>query len=403
MARILPFLIALTAVALFTRADYFFYLLYALVGIYVLGRIWARRSLAAVSLERKHDNRVFLGESLPVDIKVRNDGWLPVLWMRLTDAVPSELSPGPGYRHVVSLRPKERLELSYNLHGRRRGYYALGPLTTLGGDLLGSTSYEAPHLEDDFVIVYPKLIALRDLGFPSQSPFGTLASRERIFEDPTRIQGVRDYQPGDSLRRMDWKTSARVGSLQVRRYEPAISMETAIFLNLSNADYQQRERHAATELGIVIAASVARHVVELRQAVSLATNGHDPLQDPEQQAHEPAPPASLPLRKGREHLMHVLDLLARIEVAEEDKALPFLELVNRLSLPLPWGSTVVVITSRDVEGLLDSALALRRRGLALILALTCPDRAFALTAQRAEQIGVQTVRAWSEQDLDVWR
>jgi uncharacterized protein (DUF58 family) len=403
MGRILPFLIALTAVALFTRADYFFYLLYALVGIYVLGRIWARRSLAAVSLERKHENRVFLGEIVPVEIRLHNRGWLPVLWMRLTDTVPAELAPGPGHRHVVSLRPKERLALNYELHGRRRGYYALGPFTTIGGDLLGATSYEARRQDDDFVIVYPKLLALRDLGFPSQSPFGTLPSRNRIFEDPTRIQGVRDYQPGDSLRRMDWKTSARIGSLQVRRYEPAISLETAIFLNLSSADYGQRERHMATELGIVIAASVARHVVELRQAVSLVSNGHDPLQESDPQASNVSPPPSLPLRKGREHLMHILDLLARIELAGHDTALPFLDLVNRNSLPLPWGSTVVVITSREVEGLLSTALALRQRGLSVILTMTSQDRAFARTAQRAEQIGVQTVRAWSEQDLDVWR
>lgn len=403
MAKILPFLIALTAIALFTRADYFFYLLYALVGIYVLGRVWARRALASVSLERLHDQRVFLGESLAVEIKLHNRGWLPVLWMRLTDAVPAELSPGPGHRYVVSLRPKEKAELRYSLHGRRRGYYRIGPLMTVGGDLLGSTTYQSRHASDDYVIVYPKLIALRHLGFPSLSPFGTLPSRERIFEDPTRIQGVRDYQPGDSLRRMDWKTSARAGSLQVRRYEPAISMETAIYLNLGSADYGQRERQMATELGIVVAASVARHVVELRQAVSLATNGHDPLHDSALSPEGLVPAPSLPLRKGREHLMHVLDLLARIEVAEPEDTPPFLDLLNRHSLQLPWGSTVVVITAREVEGLLASTLALRQRGLAVTLALTCPDRAYAQTARRAEQIGVQAVRTWSQQDLDVWR
>jgi uncharacterized protein (DUF58 family) len=238
---------------------------------------------------------------------------------------------------------------------------------------------------------------LADLGFPSQSPFGILPSRERLFEDPTRIRGVRDYQPGDSLRRMDWKTSARVGSLQVRRYEPAIALETAVFLNLDSTDYPQKYRRQATELGIVIAASAAVHLIEKRQAVGLFTNGRDPL------AESTDTTPSLSLRKGREHLMHLLQLLACVEVASEEQTLPFLDLLSRKSLGLPWGSTLVIITAREVEGLMDTLLALRRRGLVVILVLTCPDRDFEVTAQRAEQIGVQALRIWTEQDLDVWR
>lgn len=411
MRGILPFLVVLIVIAFFTKVDFFFYLLYALFGFYVLGRLWARRSLAAVTLERHHDHRVFLGQAFTVDVRVHNRSWLPVLWLRLTDTVPADLMPGIVFRHVISLLPRERLNLNYTLKGRRRGYYHVGPFTTLGGDLLGTAAYESSQDGEDFVIVYPKIVALRDLGFPSLSPFGTLPSRQRLFEDPTRIQGVRDYQPGDSLRHMDWKTSARLGTLQVRRYEPAIALETAIFLNLDGADYPGRERYTATEFGIVVAASVAVHVVGLRQALSLVTNGRDPWQGsaplpdgtaaPEQCRPLAAP--ALPLRKGREHLMDVLDLLARIEVAPEDGALPFLDLLTRKSLALPWGSTVVIVTAREVEGLLDTLLALRRRGLLVILVLTSPDRDFNLTAQRASQIGIPALRIWSEQGLDVWR
>jgi uncharacterized protein (DUF58 family) len=224
MRALLPFLVVLLAVAFFTQVDLFFYLLYALAGIYILGRLWARRSLSAVTLERRHDQRAFLGETIPVHVEVHNRSWLPVLWLRLHDTLPADLMPGTLFRQVISLLPRERVCLSYGLVGRRRGYYRVGPLVTMGGDLIGSASYENRYADDDFVIVYPKIVALTDLGLPSQSPFGTLPSRERLFEDPTRIRGVRDYQPGDSLRRMDWKTSARVGSLQVRRYEPAIAL-----------------------------------------------------------------------------------------------------------------------------------------------------------------------------------
>jgi uncharacterized protein (DUF58 family) len=398
MSALVLFFVVLLAVAFFTRVDLFFYLLYALSGIFILGRLWARRSLAEVVVDRHHDQRLFLGETFPVEVEVYNGSLLPVLWMRLHDSVPADLGSASGFRHVLSLLPHERLTLGYSLTGKRRGYYPIGPLVTMGGDLLGSATYEHRFRDDDFVIVYPKIVALHKLGFPSQSPFGTLPSHERLFEDPSRFLGVRDYQPGDSLRRMDWKTSARVNSLQVRRYEPAIALETVLFLNLAEADYPLEHRRQATELGIVVAASLAVHLVKQRQAVGLVTNGRDPL------AESANIVPSLPLRKGREHVMNLLDLLARIEVApEENGAIPFLELITRRSLGLPWGSTAVIATAREVEGLMGTLLALRRRGLLVILVLTCPDPEFEFTARRAAQIGIQTVQMWTEKDLDVWR
>ena len=398
MGRILPFLLVLLVVAFFTRADFFFYLLYALFGTYVLSRLWARRSLQAVVLQRCHDARVLAGETFPVEIRMENRSWLPVLWMRLSDMVPSALLTGASFREVISLNPKERQTRTDRLTGRRRGYYQLGPLAGQGGDLHPTTQYEVRQEEDDFVIVYPKIVALRDLGFPSLSPFGHLPSRARLFEDPSRIRGVRDYQPGDSPRRMDWKTSARLGKLQVRRFEPAIALETAIFLNMDRAAYPQPCRFEAPELGVVIAASAAVHLVGKRQSVALACNGLDPL------AQVPGAVPHLPLRKGGEHLTHLLDLLARIELAPEGEApMPFLELLRRKSLGLPWGSTVLVVTPTEEEGLLDSLLSLRRRGLAITLVLTCRYRHFVSLARRAEQIGVQALEITTEREMDVWR
>jgi len=405
VSRILPFMAVLLAVAFFTRVSFFFYLLYSMAGIYFLGRLWASRALAAVNVERHHEPRMFFGESMAVRLEVHNRGWLPVLWLRLSDTVPFDVAGGPAFRRVLSLRPGERQRHEYRLLGRRRGYYRLGPLVSSGGDLLGTASFQRQAAADDWVIVYPRIVPLRDLGLPSQSPFGVLPSRQRLFEDPTRIRGVRDYQPGDSLRRLDWKTSARIGQLQVRRYEPAIALETAIFLNLSAAEYPQAHRHTATELGIVASASLAAHLAEKRQAVALVTNGRDPLRADPPGGEDGTAPA-LPLRKGREHLMHVLDLLARVETVAETgagAAVPFLELLNRKSLALPWGSTVVAITGQECEGMMETLLALRRRGLRILLVLTCPSRGFDLTAERAGQIGVQTVRMWTERDLDTWR
>jgi uncharacterized protein (DUF58 family) len=351
MPFLLPFLLLLLAVALFTRVDAFFTLLYVLFGLVLLGRLWSRRALHAVTVRRVHNSRAFPGEEVEVRLEVANRSWLPVLWLRLHDSVPAALvqAGARGNRQAVSLGPYERVTLSYWLRSQRRGYYRLGPLTTRSGDLLGSAAYEAhPAGADDssFIIVYPHVVPLRRLGLPSQSPFGIIPSRQRIFEDPSRPRGVRDYSPGDSLRQIDWKTSARLQSLQVRRFEPAIALATAIFLNLDPAAYPVPHHIVPPEMGIVVAASLAAHLAGQRQAVALVTNGLDPL------ALAPAP--ALPLRKGREHLMHVLDLLARLELAPEGSARGFIDLVVQQSPMLPWGSTAVLIIFTGIYGKINS-------------------------------------------------
>jgi uncharacterized protein (DUF58 family) len=219
-----------------------------------------------------------------------------------------------------------------------------------------------------------------------------------LFDDPARIQGVRDYQPGDSLRRMDWKTSARAGSLQVRRYEPSIALETAVLLNLLRSDYADVNWRQPSELGVIFAASIAVRLIQDRQAVGLATNGHDPLAEGTNASR------SLPSRKGNAHLMTLLDLLARIEIEmEEERSLAFLDLLRQGSMGLPWGSSVVVITPREQEGLLSALLTLRRRGLAVMLVMLDPGPEFVRTSERAEHIGIQAHRVASRQDLDQWR
>ncbi len=117
---------------------------------------------------------------------------------------------------------------------------------------------------------------------------GTLRHHQPIFEDPSRIFGKRPYVSGDSLRRVDWKATASTGQLQVKLFEPSIALETEIFLDLNTEAYEFHSRASATELAIVVTASLANWVVRARQSVGLVTNGLDPL------AQDGLPPRLLP-------------------------------------------------------------------------------------------------------------
>ena len=179
---------------------------------------------------------------------------------------------------MLTLSPRARENFEYTLEARKRGYYPIGPLFISTGDLLGLGGSDLHNEgETEYLTVYPKVVPLAQLKIPSRSPLGTLRHTQPIFEDPTRVMGKREYVAGDSLRRVDWKSTATTGRMQVKLFEPSIAIETVIFLNLDGPSYHYRSRIDAAELAIVITASIANWIVEKGQTVGLYTNGEDPI------------------------------------------------------------------------------------------------------------------------------
>jgi uncharacterized protein (DUF58 family) len=261
------------------------------------------------------------------------------------------------------------------------------------GDLLGIIRRSQMEVASEHIIVYPRVVPLQRLGLPTRSPLAVLPARSPLFEDPTRIMGVRDYQRGDSPRRIHWTATASTGRLLVKRYQPAIARETLICLNLDQADYGQRQRYTATELAIVIAASIANHIIVMEGLpVGLVTEAWDPLL--EQRAR-----FSLPPRTERAHLMSLLEVLARVQVAETT---PFVDFLRQESVNLPWGATFTIITGRESEALFDTLVYLRRIGLAVTLILVQPSRPSEELQRRTGLLGVPIHRVWTEQDLGAW-
>jgi uncharacterized protein (DUF58 family) len=204
------------------------------------------------------------------------------------------------------------------------------------------------------------------------------------------VIGVRDYQIGDSPRRIHWSATASVGHLLVKQYRPSIARETLICLDLSRAGYRDEARFTAPELAIVTAASIASHIaVQEGLPVGLATEAMDPI------AGEMRP-FFLPPRAGRGHLMTLLEVLAR---AQPEEATPFPEVMRRESVRLSWGATVVVITGQEGESLYEGLVHLRRAGFAVALILVQSGKPSAELEARAGLLGVPVQRVWRETDL----
>jgi len=387
------FIVVLLILAAFTRETFVFVLLYLFVGAAVLGRWWSDQVIRRLAFNRRYDHKVFPGEIVPVRLDLHNNSLLPAVWLKVQDYYPIELAETNAFSQIITLGPRERIRLNYNLRAHKRGYYTVGPLQVSSGDLLGMSAERITEGAKEHLTVYPRVLPLSKVKLPSHSPMGTMRHKQPIFEDPSRPTGKRDYMPGDSMRRIDWKTTAAIGRLQTKLFEPSIALETAIFLNLNLADYTIRTRFDATELAIVVTASLANWVIAQRQSAGLIANGHDALS-------ADTTPIPLQPRKGRAHLMRILEILARLRAVETD---PFTTLIRQHRVRLAWGTTLVVVTGAADQSLLEELLQCQRAGLNPVLIL-CGEHPNQRQAVRQSKLfGIPAYIFLSEKDLDIWR
>ncbi len=386
-------LVLLLLVASFLQDDFALTLLYLILGAFAAGTWWSRHALGQVAHEREFSDHAFLGEKINIQLRVKNQGWLPLPWLEVREALSVALGGSKPFQRVTQLAGRAGVQFEYTLEALKRGCYPVGPLILSTGDILGLSGAISSEGSSQFITVYPKIVPLKSVRLPSRSPHGTLRHARPLFEDPTRVFGKREYVAGDSLRRVDWKASASTGQMQVKLFEPSIALETLLVLNLAVDDYSFRSRIDDTELAVVIAASLASWIVSQKQTVGLLVNGRDPLA-------ADGLPQNFPPRKGQAHLMRLLETLAR---AEMSAAVPLPILLQRQRAQLPWGTTLIVITGSAGDALLDELYQARRAGQNTLLVLAGRGAPASEISHKAGIFGIPVVSIASEHDLDQWR
>ncbi len=413
------FIVGLLAFAAFLRVDFVFYIAYVLTGIYLFNWWFTPRLLRGIQVKREYAHNAFLGETIPVKVHLENPSRIPLPWIQLQEMTALNLRSGSNLSSAISLAGREQMTLDYQMRAMRRGYYRVGPLRLQAGDVFGMAETKG-ELAAEYLTVYPRILPIAKLGLPSRLPFGTIASKQRLYADPARPMGVRNFRSGDSMRQINWKASARlsqsVGSnLLVKTLEPAISLETMLLLDLDDETYARNTRYETSEWAVTVAASVAAHLTNKRQPVGLATNGYDPLGDGaefdegtgrlrEQLDNSVSDDKAviqsgnlIAPRNGRPHLMRVLELLARIE--SKRTQLHFADFATRATLHLNWGTTIVVISPSGDERMTSTLHRLLRAGYIPVLLIVQRTNSFGAIRERCRQLGFQAYYVADESGL----
>jgi uncharacterized protein (DUF58 family) len=338
-----------------------------LVGAVTLTWLWSRYSLIRVSCGRTiSQTHVFPGDKVELKMQVQNRKLLPLPWLQLDDVVPLRFIPEnsrpaesqTGFHFLsktVSLLWYTGASWRQALNCDKRGYYQLGPITLTSGDIFGLYSRSAVFSLVDHITVYPRIFSLAQLGIPSVYPLGETRWDRQIFEDPTRSIGVRDFSPGDSLRRVHWKASARHQQLKSRVYEPSTTLQVALFLAVDSFSPSGSRGEAEFELGISVAASLAHHLTGQDNPVGLFVNTCQA---------DSGKPVLIPPGSSSNHLVAILEGLAKVTAHSSG---PFPGFLAGECGGLPWGSTLIFVIAQPPEMLSADLTRLRENGYRLLI------------------------------------
>jgi uncharacterized protein (DUF58 family) len=363
-----------------------FFLFVILLGIASgTSALWSRHCLTAVTYRRSFsDDRIFYGEETRLTIEVTNAKPLPLAWLLIRDSFPKdvslltgELETGPAegpeqpsdsdpprspahLTDVLALRWYERVRRTYRIRGDNRGLYRFGPVSLSSGDLFGFGRKSATYEQQDHLVVYPRVVPVEQLGLPAERPAGEQKARRRIIEDPLRMSTVREYTPGDSIRHIHWKNTARLNKLQTKVFDPSSSHVLVIFVDVQTATNPYGLIPEYLELAITSAGSLALHGLEERYAVGIYANG-----GPRTASYWTIVRPS----RSAGQATQILDALAPLFGF---RLLPMHQLLRRSMPALPFGSTAMVISACVTDDLLVSLLAVQDAGHPVVL-LTIGD------------------------------
>lgn len=375
------------------------YAMYALLGVMIISRYLAREWTENLSATRDCNRySVQIDDTVAIIVNIKNNGKMRIPWLLMEDSLPKDaLSQRPprlkvkGKRvQLATIASDSQKGLLYQVKFLMRGYYQIGPLLMESGDLFGLHRRYRVVTEPHFVLVYPKVVPLQGYDIASRRPIGEIRLTHRLFEDPTRISGVREYQNGDSFNRIHWKATARTGSLHSKVYEASTIAGATILLDFHRDVYSSQGEPFRSELAVTAAASLANTVYQLGQQIGFVTNGRDAADRirTEGWRHEfrtrtaaranvgmagesdRLQPVVVPTRRGADQFMQIQETLARVELTD---GLSFSQLVLETSSRMSRDATVIAILPHVP---LETAMALgtlKRSGYAVTAVLTMYD------------------------------
>ncbi|MGE5221480.1 MAG: DUF58 domain-containing protein [Omnitrophica WOR_2 bacterium] len=320
-----------------------------LVGMGLLGLCcftWARMLAKNLTFEREmRFGWAQVGDQLEERFTVNNLGWVPATFIEVNDQ--SDL---PGYQASRVTGIEGLSQNRWVTHGlcTRRGIFTLGPTRLITGDPFGIFSVTLVDSASRTLTVMPPIVPLPVIEVAPGGRTGEGRPRSNAPERTVSAGSVREYTPGDNLRWIHWKTTARRDSPFVRIFDGTPAGDWWIFLDLDKKVQVGQGWDSTDENAIILAASLADRGIRMKRAVGLVSNGEELVWLPPREGSQ-----------GDAHRWEMMRALALVKPGERSLA----DLLTSTKPSIQSRTSLIVITANPGTDWIEALIPLLWRGI----------------------------------------
>ncbi len=246
----------------------------------VYDRLWDKNLKVNVAFQER---TIEENQLVKVDVTVSNGKLLPLPALTVAFSLPQQfvefksvqrnLSDTFHRNELFTLFGNQAITRTLTFKCRKRGLYFMDEVLVSNQSLFMDQDNSEILPMKRQIIVYPKCVNMTNFIQNFQKLFGEIIVNDFYNEDVFLIRGVRDYQPFDSQRSINWNATARMGSLMVNNYEYTDSRKVAVFLNLTK--FQLSDDQEISEESIRLAKTWCQNLDQYGIHSDLYTNGRE--------------------------------------------------------------------------------------------------------------------------------
>lgn len=228
-------------------------------------------------------NEVFEGEGAELTETIENAKWLPLPMvkiklelsrqLRFRDTENSVVSDYFYRTDIYSIGPNQKVTRSMKFRCTARGYYTFRGVDVIGTGLFFSNEYVESVDTSSFLYVFPKLHNPGIMEPVLNRINGETLTKRNLAEDPFEFRGIREYQPYDTMKNINWKASAKTGDLLVNVHDYTSHRTIRVFIDLDRPKMITKDE--VIELCISMAAANIAEYAQNGIPVSVYSNGCD--------------------------------------------------------------------------------------------------------------------------------
>jgi uncharacterized protein (DUF58 family) len=328
-----------------------------LLGWYALSGLTFDRRLPAMAWER---------EEVVLQYTVRNSTRIARFFLSFQEELPAWFQSTDKRDPLFNVGAYETITIEHRYRMQRRGVYEAAEFSVTAMDPLGVFGFTQRLQAPAEMVVYP---------MPRPIPLLELAGSEKYgFQDFTTLalhgssvdpDGVRLYSPGDPLRRVHWRQTARTGRLTVIEYDETQTIDVVIAIDLHRGTDIGKDGNTTLEYAVRIAASLCDAASRAGASVRMAAPAED-LPETMRQAVIAAGAST----RGDLQMTRVLAALARVQAESSATLAATLEAHMYTFHP---GSSIVVLTSRPEAALAQVMVQCRALGIRPMVVYIDPE------------------------------